>query len=103
VRGDRLHVLWTRIGDAPEGILHSVIDLRPGWRDWQVEATADLLGPERAWEGADLPVRPSEIGIALAPEHALRDPCLFEEDGRLYLVYAGAGEQALGLAEVLGL
>ena len=103
VRGDTLHVLWTRIGDAPERILHSTVPLTPDWRDWRIAATAGALLPERAWEGADLPVAASGVGTASRREHALRDPCFFEEDGRTYLVYAGGGESALGLAEITGL
>jgi hypothetical protein len=103
VRGDTLHVFWTRIGDAPERILHSVISLTPDWRDWRVAETTEVLRPELAWEGADLPVTASRIGTAPARENGLRDPFFFEEDGRLYLVYAGGGEHALGLAEVTGL
>jgi hypothetical protein len=103
VRGDTLHVFWTRIGDAPERILHSVIGLTPDWRDWRVAETTEVLRPELAWEGADLPVTSSRIGTAPTRENGLRDPCFFEEDGRLYLVYAGGGEHALGLAEVTGL
>ena len=29
----------------------------------------------------------------------LRDPALFEEGGQLYLLYSGAGEQAIGLED----
>jgi hypothetical protein len=103
VRGDRLDVFWTGIGDAPERIRHSTIDLTPDWRDWRLDATAEVLRPELDWEGADLPVTPSRIGTAQARENALRDPCLYEEDGRIYLIYAGGGEHALGLAEIIGL
>jgi hypothetical protein len=30
----------------------------------------------------------------------LRDPAIFEEDGRVFLLYAAAGERGIGLAEV---
>jgi len=30
----------------------------------------------------------------------LRDPAVFEEDGRVFLVYAVAGESGLGIAEL---
>ena len=103
VRGDTLDVFWTRIGDAPERILHSTIDLTPDWRDWRLGPTTDVLRPERAWEGADLPIIASKIGTAFQREIGLRDPCFFEEDGRLYLIYAGGGEAALGIAEIAGL
>jgi hypothetical protein len=32
--------------------------------------------------------------------HELRDPAIYEEDGRLYLLYAAAGEQAIAIAEL---
>jgi len=103
LRGDLLHVLWTRIGDAPERIFHTTIELQGNWRDWRPGETAALLRPELPWEGADLPVRPSQVGTAAPRENALREPCFFEESGRLYLIYAGAGESALGLAEIFGI
>ena len=31
----------------------------------------------------------------------LRDPAIFEEDGRIYLLYAVAGESGIAIAEVL--
>jgi len=31
-----------------------------------------------------------------------RDPFVYEEDGRVYLFYSVAGEQGIGLAEVVG-
>jgi len=103
VRGDTLHVFWTRIGDAPERILHSTFDLSPDWQAWRIGTTAEVLRPERPWEGADVPIAASEIGTATRFENALRDPCFFEEAGRLYLIYACGGESALGLAEITGL
>lgn len=103
VRGDVLHVFWTRIGDAPEAILHSTIRLAGDWRGWTVEGTREVMRPERDWEGAGLPVRPTPVGAAMMPENGLRDPYLFEDAGTVWMVYAGAGEDALGLARVMGL
>ena len=34
------------------------------------------------------------------PMNQLRDPAIFEEDGRVCLLYAVAGEGGIGLAEV---
>jgi hypothetical protein len=36
----------------------------------------------------------------MLPVRQLRDPCIFEEDGALHLVYAIAGEQGLALARL---
>ncbi len=103
VRGDRLHVFWTRIGDAPERILHARVALRAEWADWRLTEARELLRPEHSWEGAALALRPSMRGASDAPANQLRDPCVFEEGGRTWLLYAAAGEAAIGLAELEGL
>lgn len=103
VRGDVLHLFWTRAGDAPEQILHSTVDLAGDWRTWRLEGTRPVLRPELAWEGAGLPIAPSRRGAIDEPVNQLRDPCLFQDAGRLYLLYAAAGKRAIGLAEVSGI
>ncbi|MEZ5560158.1 MAG: hypothetical protein R3E86_16630 [Pseudomonadales bacterium] len=99
-RGDRLYVFWTRVGDAPESILVSTIDLSAPWREWLPGAPEVLLRPERSWEGADLPAEPSMRSVAYGPVNQLRDPAVFEEGGRSYLLYAVAGESGIGIAEL---
>lgn len=103
VRNDVLHLLWTRVGDAPEQILHSTVDVSGDWHGWRLRGTRHILRPELAWEGADLPAAPSVRGAIGGPVNQLRDPCLFEDRDRLFLLYAAAGERGIGLAEVLGL
>ena len=100
VVGDRLEVFWTRVGDAPERILCSTIDLRADWMTWRESEPVDVLRPERPWEGAAEPLVPSRRGAVDHPVNQLRDPCVFEEDGRLFLLYAVAGESGIGLAEL---
>jgi hypothetical protein len=102
VRGDLLLVVFSRIGDTPEHLLATTIDLRGDWQGWRASPPAPLLRPERAWEGADRPPAPSRPGRAFAREDALRDPALFTDEGRRLLVYAVAGEQGLALAELTG-
>jgi hypothetical protein len=99
--GDRLHIFYSSIGDAPERILHGVMVLTPDWRDWRVQPTAEVLRPEYPWEGADLPVKPSVAGAMKGREHALRDPCVCADaDGRSYLLYSVAGESGIAVAEL---
>ncbi|MEM7191036.1 MAG: hypothetical protein AAF439_15600 [Pseudomonadota bacterium] len=101
--GDRLNVLYTCIGDAPERIFHQALDLGPGWPYWHPTGPeTEMLRPEATWEGAELPVEPSLIG-ATDFTHALRDPVLFRDEGRIWMIYAGGGEAALGLARIDGL
>ncbi|MEM6623344.1 MAG: hypothetical protein AAF674_14020 [Pseudomonadota bacterium] len=102
VRGDTLHVVFSRIGDAPERLLHTTIDLSGDWRVWQAGPEIDLLRPERSWEGAGEPIRPSMVG-AVDYANELRDPALFEHEGQVWMVYSGAGEAALGLARLDGI
>ncbi len=99
-RGTRLFVFFTQRRDAPERVLVSTIDLTGDWMGWQESTPVEVLRPERPWEGANLPVEPSRGGSIDVPVNQLRDPAIFEEDGRVYLLYAVAGERGIGLAEV---
>ncbi len=100
-RGATLYVFHTRVGDAPERILCAAVDLSPpDWRVWRVGPTTEILRPELAWEGAEEPVEPSLRGEIGVPVNQLRDPAVFDDEGRTYLLYAAAGERAIGLAEL---
>ncbi|MEY4864493.1 MAG: hypothetical protein RLZ51_2588 [Pseudomonadota bacterium] len=96
-----LEVFWTRVGDVPERILVSRIALTSDWQQWRAGPPREVLRPELPWEGVDLPQAPSwRSGIDL-PVHQLRDPALFEEDGRTWLLYAVQGESGIALAELI--
>ncbi len=99
-RGNRLFVFWTERAAAPERVLLATIDLSGDWQTWSHTPPVEVLRPERQWEGADLPVEPSQGGAIEVRVNQLRDPAIFEEDGRVYLLYAVAGERGIGLAEV---
>lgn len=101
VRGQQLHVFFSRAGDAPESILHSVIDMRGDWHEWRESPETLLLSPETEWEGADQPVRPSERGASTERVHQLRDPAILEHDGTVYLYYSIAGEYGMAGARIL--
>jgi len=99
-RGDTLHVFWTRVGDAPERIYASTIDLRPDWTAWKPSDPVEVLRPQRPWEGANLPLERSYRSAVFAPANQLRDPAIYEEAGRTYLLYAVQGEAGIGIAEL---
>ena len=99
-RDDRLHVFWTEVGQAPEKILLSTIDLTGDWSEWRESAPVEVLRPERDWEGADAPLEPSVRSTAYGRVNQLRDPAIYEEDGRVFLLYAVAGESGIAIAEV---
>ena len=93
-------MFWTARRDAPERVWLSTIDLTGNWMSWTESDPVEVLRPERAWEGANLPVEPSSGGSIDVPVNQLRDPAIYEEDGRVYLLYSVAGERGIGLAEV---
>jgi len=100
-RSGELWVFWTQVGETPERILLSRIDLSGDWRNWKDGAPVEFLRPERSWEGADAPLVPSVRSTAYGQVNQLRDPAIFEEDGRVYLLYAVAGESGIAIAEIL--
>jgi hypothetical protein len=59
-----------------------------------------VLEPELPYEGGDLPRQPSKRGLVMEPVCQLRDPAIFHEDGRTYLLYAVAGEHGIAIAEI---
>lgn len=99
-RGEQLLVFWTRVGDAPERILLSSIDLAIPWMDWRESDAVEVLRPERDWEGADQPVAPSVRSSVDRRVNQLRDPYVFIEGDSAHLVYAVAGESGLALAQI---
>ena len=100
-REDTLYVFYTRVGDAPERILCSTIDVTsPDWDEWVPSPPFEILRPELPWEGADLPVEPSIRGESTVPVRELRDPAVFVEDDQAYLLYSVAGEQAIAIAQL---
>lgn len=102
--GDVLHIFYTRMGDRPEAILHTGLDLQADWMAWSAGPSSLVLEPELDWEGADLPLETSVMGALDRRARELRDPCVFKDaDGRTYLLYCGAGESGIGIARLTGL
>jgi hypothetical protein len=101
VIGDRADVFYSRIGDAPERILKSPIDLTRPWRRWKAGPPEEVIRPQAPWEGADEALAPSKSGRAKAAACELRDPAIFrDEDGKRYLLYVVAGERGIAIAQM---
>ncbi|MEE9374123.1 MAG: hypothetical protein V3V00_13810, partial [Saprospiraceae bacterium] len=101
--GNLLYVFFTRVGDAPERVVYTTIDMsNKDWNTWTVGETYELLEPKLGWEGGNqLPV-PSIRGEVGSKVNQLRDPDIFQDDdGKLYLLYAGGGEQGIGIASLV--
>ena len=99
--GDTLTVFFSNAHDCPERILMSHVVLTPDWLGWTASAPVTLLEPEMDYEGADLPLEPSQRGWAPQPVRQLRDPGLYREGDRTYLLYSVAGERGIAIAEIV--
>ena len=97
--GNRLWIYYSNIGDAPERIFRCHLVLDGDWKTWKTSEPEEVLRPETEWEGVNRPLKKSAAGAVKGPENALRDPALFVEDGRVYLLYSVAGECGIAISE----
>ena len=99
--GPLLTVFYTRLYDAPERIFMVRLNMTDDWKNWIIKDRPRLvLAPETGYEGANLPVVPSTLGTTRGFENALRDPYLYQENGRTYLLYCVVGERGIAAAEL---
>jgi len=95
-----LFLFYSRIGDSPESILMTTINLD----NWKSLSTQRVLQPRAGYEGAHLPVMESMPGSSTlrygGPVNEVRDPYIYEENGNLHLLYSLAGECGIGLAQL---
>jgi len=94
------YVFWTRVGDAPERLLVSKLDITKDWRQWSFGDSHEVHRATKSWEGSDIKSEASTYGAIMARANQLRDPAIFEEDGRIYLLYTIAGEQGIAIGEL---
>jgi len=94
------YVFWTRVGDRPERILASTLNVAADWQDWLFGETQEIHRAERFWEGADLAPTASRYGAVMQRVNQLRDPAVFTEQERIYLLYAIAGERGIAIGEL---
>ncbi len=94
------HVFWSRVGDKPERILMSTLEISANWQLWRFGETFEIHRAVKPWEGADLAPRESRYGACHSRQNQLRDPAIYTEDGKNYLLYTVAGEQGIAIGEL---
>jgi hypothetical protein len=99
---NRLDIYYSNVGDSPERIRRVSVDISGDWSSWHGRNLTEVLRSETILEGADLPIETSESGARHEPVHQLRDPYIFIEDGKTYLLYSHAGERGLSGACLKG-
>lgn len=99
--GGTLMVYFSRIGDAPERIFRSSIDLTdPDWKNWTASSPQEVLRPEMDYEGARFPVMASSPGPICGQQNALRDPHILVHMGGNFLFYSVSGEQGIAVCKL---
>ncbi|MEZ5492638.1 MAG: hypothetical protein R3F50_20335 [Gammaproteobacteria bacterium] len=96
---DNLLIFFSRVGDCPERILLTSIDMRKAIDSWQPSRPIEVLRPNDANEGIDCPMQPSLHG-AQTNVCQLRDPCVFSDSGRIFLFYSIRGEVGISGVEL---
>ena len=99
VNDNKLFIFFTRKGDSPERILLSTLDLTMPLHLWTSSKPIEVLKPEREWEGASLPLYKSIESAINIPVNQLRDPAIYSENGKNYLLYSIRGENGIGIVE----
>jgi hypothetical protein len=102
-KGSTLYVFFTGIGDAPERVMLSTVDTSGDWQTWHASDPTELLRPQAEYECPTLPNLPSDAGDIKGPAQQLRDPEVFQDNGKTYLFYSICGEQGIAAAELSGL
>jgi hypothetical protein len=97
---DTLFIFYSRIGDSPERILLSRMTLNNNWNSWLPSAPVDIARPDENYEGGDLPISPSVTGSYYGRVRQLRDPCVYMEQGKWFLLYSAAGESSIVIGEL---
>ncbi len=100
LKGNTLLIFYSIIGDTPEHIVVSEMKLDGDWTQWKPSPPRSILRPEKDYEGVELPIKTSISGAVAQMVHELRDPAIYVEDGRVYLLYSVAGESGIAIAEI---
>ena len=99
LHNDYLLLFHTLKEDAPERIYVVSVKLTDDYEEWQASRPIEVLRPEMDYEGIHYPIQPSSKGPATNVQQ-LRDPCIFQENGSVYLFYSIAGETGIAMAEL---
>ena len=78
----------------------SAVQLTDDWNDWHPSEPIEVIAPKYNFEGVDLPIQPSTGGLDRERVHELRDPAIYCEDGKIWLLYSVAGEQGIAIMPV---
>lgn len=104
VKDDTLYIAYSVMGHTPEHIRLCTIALDEDISNWQVLSDQALLWPTFKYEGADATRVTSQPGSATARYgtriQELRDPFMFDLNGKVHILYVTQGERAIAYAQL---
>jgi hypothetical protein len=99
IDGNVLTVFYSRANDLPESILSSQVVLNGDWRHWRLSTPVPVVRPEMDYEGANVALKsPTNAEMRTLPRplfNELRDPYIFRDEAKTYLLYSVAGERGI--------
>ena len=95
-----LNVFYTLVGDTPERIYLSTIELSDDVSDWRESSPIEIIRPTLDWEGVNLPLQHSSRSAINIPVNQLRDPYIFKDNEGIYLLYTVKGERGIGICRI---
>jgi hypothetical protein len=93
---NKVFVFYSVIGEEQESIYCSEVNVNT----WEIIQTKLVLKPECDYEGVNLPKFKSTPGSVNYDVNQLRDPCIYQEDSKVYLLYSYAGESGIAIGEI---
>jgi len=100
VKENKLSIFYTRVGDMPERIVMTTVDMTSDWKNRETSLPLEILFPEKDYEGIQYPLKPSRYGAATHVQE-LRDPYIYVENDDIFLFYTIAGEMGIAVAKII--
>ena len=99
IDGDVLTVFFSRGGDLPEHLMCAQAKLTGDWTSWRLSPPVSVLLPTMDYEGGNMPLEAAtNQGMQKMPRplfRELRDPYIFRDGSKTYLLYSVAGERGI--------
>ena len=90
-----LYIFHSIVGEAPESLYIAKI------KNWEIISNYKFKEPKYDWEGAEKTKTNSRFGASFSFVNELRDPCIFEEEDNLYLLYSYGGESGIAISKLV--
>eukprot|EP00040_Diaphanoeca_grandis_P026184 m.146345 g.146345 ORF g.146345 m.146345 type:complete len:748 (-) comp30472_c0_seq18:37-2280(-) len=102
VRGDTLDIYYSTTGTTPEKIsMASISMVESTWGEESIisEPQLHVLQTETDYEGVEKVIKTSKKGAGYG--HELRDPYVFVDEDKFFLLYTGMGETNINVAQLV--